>query len=210
MRHTNGWVASGQEWSQNDEEGTLTYCLQRQGHNHTDNRHVNFEFINVVTCVQHGTSARHSSWVTGVSEFETVSTKNHNMSDLVQAHSKHQVWTIQVPDSTPLARPPTAKHHQPQQRQATGAWSTFGPRSCTGVCPSAPAVSTREIVEVIPHERILECIEEEFIDDPSSANDGANDRGREVRLTRPGVEYSNLFLACPVAAFFLSSYCFTA
>ena len=55
----------------------------------------------------------------------------------MQTQSKLQVWIIQVPSSSLLAKPlppPTADHHQPRQRRATGAWSTFGPRSCSGAC----------------------------------------------------------------------------
>ena len=64
------------------------------------------------------------------------------MSEHVRAHSNTMSGHSKslTPSRTQL---PTTDHHKLQQRQAKGAWSTFGPRSCSGACPSTSAMSAR-------------------------------------------------------------------
>ena len=52
----------------------------------------------------------------GISELESVSSRNHRRSDPVQIQSKLQVWIIQVPSSTQLAKPLT--HNRPPPASA--------------------------------------------------------------------------------------------
>ena len=60
---------------------------------HSDYWHA-ISLINVVTCVQHGTPDWSSSWITGLTEYGSVSSRNHCRSDPVQIQSQLQVCAV--------------------------------------------------------------------------------------------------------------------